>query len=188
MSLVLDGHLGGFVTGGDPDTFDPAIWSELLAVFKPSSIIDIGCGEGHALKWFKDNGIEDILGVEGSTKALESSPVKDRIMIHDFTEGTYRPNRSFDLAWSCEFVEHVEEKFIGNFMTTFNSAPVVAMTYSEPKWSEGGHHHVNCQPQSYWNDVFEFCGYHWMEEYSMHLRSMASARWIKPTLSVYRKV
>lgn len=187
MSLIQDGHLGGFIQGGDPDTYDPVVWQQLVDQFKPKSVIDVGCGEGHALKWFRDSGVEDVLGVEGSTKALENSPIKDRIMIHDFTQGQYKPNKSFDLAWSCEFVEHVEDRFIGNFMPCFASSPIVAMTYSEPQWSEGGHHHVNCQSQSYWNDVFYLWGYQWMEEYSMYLRSIATARWVKPTVSVFRK-
>lgn len=186
MSLVFDGHLGGFIAGGDPDTFDPAVWQDLIKEFKPRNMIDIGCGEGHAIKWFVDNGVDGI-GIEGSTKALENSPVKDRITIHDYTKGPYRVESSFDLAWSCEFVEHVESQFSNNYMTTFNASPVVAMTYSEPQWSSGGHHHVNCQPQSYWNTVFEFWGYMWMEEYSMHLRSIATAKWIKPTVSIFKK-
>ena len=186
MSLIQDGHLGGFIAGGDPDTFDPVVWQDLIKGFKPRNLIDIGCGEGHAIKWFVDNGVDGI-GIEGSTKALENSPVKDRITIHDYTKGPYRVESSFDLAWSCEFVEHVESQFSNNYMTTFNASPVVAMTYSEPQWSSGGHHHVNCQPQSYWNTVFEFWGYMWMEEYSMHLRSIATARWVKPTVSIFRK-
>lgn len=186
MSLIQDGHLGGFIAGGDPDTFDPVVWQELINQFKPRNLIDIGCGEGHAIKWFVDNGVDGI-GIEGSTKALINSPVKDRIIIHDFTKGPYKVGSEFDLAWSCEFVEHVEARFIPNFMPCFASASIVAMTYSEPQWSEGGHHHVNCQPQSYWNDVFSLWGFQWMEDYSMHLRSMASARWVKPTLSIYRR-
>jgi SAM-dependent methyltransferase len=186
MSLIQDGHLGGFITGGDPDTFDPVVWQDLIKNFKPSNMIDIGCGEGHAIKWFVDNGV-DAIGIEGSTKALENSPVKDRIIIHDYTKGPYKVESAFDLAWSCEFVEHVESRFSSNYMTTFSCSPVVAMTYSEPQWSDGGHHHVNCQPQSYWNDKFDTLGYAWMEEYSMHLRSIATARWVKPTVSVFRK-
>jgi len=184
--LVQDGHLGGFIQGGDPDTFDPVVWSELINTFKPRNLIDIGCGEGHAIKWFADNGI-DAIGIEGSPKALENSPVKDRIVLHDFTKGPYKVESYFDIAWSCEFVEHVEAQYISNYMTTFSCASIVAMTYSEPQWSDGGHHHVNCQPQSYWNDIFEFWGYQWMQEYSMHLRSIATARWVKPTVSVFRK-
>ena len=133
MSLVFDGHLGGFIQGGDPDTFDPVVWKDLIKEFKPSNMIDIGCGEGHAIKWFVDNGV-DWIGIEGSTKALENSPVKDRITIHDYTKGPYKVESAFDLAWSCEFVEHVESRFANNYMTTFSCSPVVAMTYSEPQW------------------------------------------------------
>jgi len=32
---------------------------------KPKSVIDIGCGPGQWLKVFKDNGIENVLGVDG---------------------------------------------------------------------------------------------------------------------------
>jgi SAM-dependent methyltransferase len=184
--LIQDGHLGGFIQGGDPDTYDPAIWQKLIDTFHPKNLIDIGCGEGHAIKWFIDNGV-DAIGIEGSRKALQNSPVKDRIILHDYTQGPYKVESEFDMAWSCEFVEHVEARYANNYMTTFNSAKIVAMTYSEPQWSDGGHHHVNCQPQSYWNDIFEFHGYQWMEEFSWELRSMAMARWIKPTLSIYRK-
>jgi|688.fasta_scaffold03825_16 hypothetical protein len=186
MELVMDGHLGGFVRGGDPDTYDTAVWSELIKAFNPKNLIDIGCGEGHSVKWFADHGVDSV-GIEGSPIALENSPVKDRIILHDYTKGPFRVESSFDMAWSCEFVEHVEHQYVNNYMATFNSAKIVAMTYSEPQWSDGGHHHVNCQPQSYWNDIFEFWGYQWMEEYSIHLRSVATARWVKPTLSVYRK-
>ena len=186
MILVQDGHLGGFVQGGDPDTFDPVVWQDLINNFKPCNLIDVGCGEGHAIKWFVDNGV-DAIGVEGSYKALEKSPVKDRIIIHDYTKGPFKIGSEFDLAWSCEFVEHVEARFTNNYMATFSCAPVVAMTYSEPQWSSGGHHHVNCQPQSYWNEKFEAMGYMLMEECSMYLRSIATARWVKPTVSVFRK-
>jgi len=87
MSLIQDGHLGGFITGGDPDTFDPVVWQDLVDNFKPRNLIDIGCGEGHAIKWFVDNGV-DAIGIEGSIKALENSPVKDRIILHDYTQGS----------------------------------------------------------------------------------------------------
>ena len=129
VPLITDDHLGGFIRGGDPDTIDPAVWRWLVRTYGPRSVIDIGCGEGHALWWFREKaGIKDVVGVEGSAKALEHSPLADRIILHDYTTGPYEPKREFDLAWSCEFVEHVEEEFVDNFMQTFDSARVVAMT------------------------------------------------------------
>jgi len=188
MKLVCDGHLGGFVSGGDPDTYDPVVWQNIVNKYNPRTVLDIGCGEGHAIKWFLDNGVE-AYGVDGSSLVLEGSNVKERIFIHDFTQGKIQFGGILkpDLIWSCEFLEHVDEKYQDNYMRLFQSAPVVALTYSEPQWSDGGHHHVNCQPQEYWNEVFEKYGFAYDEKYSKHLRSIASARWVKPTVSVYYK-
>lgn len=188
MKLVCDGHLGGFVAGGDPDTFDPIVWKDIVNKYNPKTMLDIGCGEGHAIKWFLDNNVK-ACGVDGSELVLEGSDVKNRIFIHDFTKGTISFNDILkpDLIWSCEFLEHVEEQYQDNYMRIFQTAPVVALTYSEPQWSDGGHHHVNCKPQEYWNDVFAKYGFEYDSEYSQYLRSIATARWIKPTVSVYHK-
>lgn len=184
--LVCDGHLGGFIAGGDPDTYDPIVWQLLINKYKPCTMLDIGCGEGHAVKWFLDNGV-DAYGVDGSTLALSESPVKERIAIHDFTTGTIPLNGILkpDMIWSCEFLEHVEEQYQHNYMRLFQMAPVVVLTYSEPQWADGGHHHVNCKPQTYWNAVFAHYGFGYNELYSTQLRSAATARWVKPTISVY---
>jgi hypothetical protein len=188
MSLVCDGHLGGFIAGGDPDTYDPVVWRDLVDTLKPKTMFDIGCGEGHAVKWFLNKNVESC-GVDGSNKTLIGSHVKDRIFIHDFTQGRFLLDSLLkpDLIWSCEFLEHVEERYQDNYMKLFASAEKVALTYSEPQWSGGGHHHVNCQSQEYWNYVFSKYGFSWSEDYSMHLRSIASARRVKPTVSVYVK-
>ena len=188
MNLVCDGHLGGFIAGGDPDTFDPIVWKDIVNKYSPRTMLDIGCGEGHAIKWFLDNEVQ-AYGVDGSELVLNGSSVKERIFIHDFTRGAIRFGGILkpDLIWSCEFLEHVEEQYQDNYMQLFQAAPVVALTYSEPQWSDGGHHHVNCKPQEYWNDVFAKYGFQYDPKYSQYLRSIATARWIKPTVSVYHK-
>jgi SAM-dependent methyltransferase len=188
MSLVCDGHLGGFITGGDPDTFDPVVWMDIVKKFTPRTMLDIGCGEGHAVKWFLDHGVEAI-GVDGSKLALDNSPVQDRILIHDFTQGPLPIGSMLkpDIIWSCEFLEHVEEKYQDNYMRLFSTANLVFLTYSEPQWSEGGHHHVNCKPQEYWDEVFKKYGFKRQEFYTNKLRGIATARWVKPTVCAYFK-
>ena len=61
------------------------------------------------------------------------------------------------MAWSCEFVEHVEEKYIENFLATFSSARSIFMTYARP--GQGGHHHVNENSEEYWVDKFNAFGF-----------------------------
>src|SRR4051794_26796446 len=38
----------------------------LIEMFKPASVLDIGCGIGTWLSVFKENGLEDIFGVDGN--------------------------------------------------------------------------------------------------------------------------
>lgn len=184
--LIRDGHLGGCVKGGDGDTWDSDIWDILLNEYNIKSIVDVGCGEGWSTKYFKDKGL-DALGIEGSSIVIDGSPNKELLVKHDYTLGPYIPEKNYDAIWSCEFVEHVEEKYVQNFLETFKVCKYVFMTYSEPKWSTGGYHHVNCKDQNYWNEKLSSVGFVWNEEKSKELRNIAKAKWIKPTLSIYYK-
>jgi SAM-dependent methyltransferase len=141
-------HLGGFVQGGDPDTWYPAVWDWVCAALGVRSVLDVGCGEGHSTKYFQSRGCE-VLGIDGSAEAVAASAIPERHLLHDFTSGPFRPNRTFDLVWSCEFVEHVEERYSANFLETFRASDrYVIMTHAVP--GQKGHHHVNCQPSIYW--------------------------------------
>lgn len=140
-------HLGGYVAGGDLETWNPELWDWIINKLEIKSVIDIGCGEGHSTKYFQEKGC-NVLGVEGSRLAIKNSPVKDLLIRHDFTKGPFYPDNEYDLVWSCEFVEHVDEKYLHNFLETFKASKYVFMTYALP--GQGGYHHVNCQPEEYW--------------------------------------
>jgi SAM-dependent methyltransferase len=184
--LITDGHLGGCVQGGDNDTWDSNIWDILISEYNITSILDVGCGEGWSTKYFKEKGL-DALGIEGSKIVIDGSPNKEMLICHDYTKGEFIPNKKYNAVWSCEFVEHVDEIFVSNFLETFRSVDYVFMTYSEPQWSTGGYHHVNCKDQNYWNEKLKSIGFIWDEKKSKDLRKLSIARWIKPTLSIYYK-
>lgn len=149
--FVTDGHLGGFFRGGDPDTQYPALWQWLVKELGVCSMLDVGCGDGAALEVFGKFGV-DCVGIDGINM---NHPL---IVTHDYTTGPSRLGRTdYDLVWSCEFVEHVEERFVPNFMADFCRGQVVAMTHAVP--GQGGWHHVNCRDDAYWIDVFESYGY-----------------------------
>lgn len=140
-------HLGGYLKGGDPGSWYPALWDWMIAELDITSMIDIGCGEGHSLAYFRSKGVR-VVGVEG----IEQDDPD--IICHDFTTGPLDLGRQvFDLCWCCEFVEHVEEQYSVNFLRLFERASYVAMTHALP--GQGGHHHVNCQPAEYWIDLLE---------------------------------
>ena len=169
------GHLGGSIiegAHGDTGTYAPEMWDEMIKMFQLKTIIDVGCGAGYSLKYFLDHHVDGI-GVEGWERAIKASPVSGNIVHHDYTEGPFNSGE-FDLAWSCEFVEHVEEQYLHNFMATFKSCKRVAMTHALP--GQFGHHHVNCQPPGYWIKKLKEIGFKYLQKESEYLKTFVSTQ------------
>lgn len=180
-------HLGGYIVGltnfGDPNTYATEVWDWMIKN-GTKSVIDIGCGEGHSTKYFIDKGVE-CLGVEGGENAYNNSLVKEKLVLHDFIDGPYLPNKEYDAVWCCEFVEHVEEKFINNFLKTFSYANHIYMTHALP--NQEGYHHVNCQPAEYWIDKMNKIGYRYISDITLYLRNMTDKLHVKNSLLVFEK-
>lgn len=161
------GHLGGYLAGGDPDTLYPDMWDWLVDTWEVKTVIDIGCGDGQALKHFSSRGCMAI-GVDGMPQ-----PNIPMIRLHDYTTGPYSTvGDDFDLAWSAEFVEHVDEEYVPNFMTTFKTARFAAITHAEPGCP--GWHHVNCRSDDYWKGVFAAAGFEFDEGLTAMTRALSS--------------
>ena len=168
--VFVDGHLGGCYKSGDPAAWVPGVWDYLLESLNVKSVIDVGCGYGHSTNYFSQH-VPVVIGVEGSAEVAKESLARNHTLVHDYSDTAYIPDIVFDLTWSCEFVEHVEEKFMMNFIETFKRSKYVAMTYAYP--GQGGHHHVNEQPESYWVNVMESNGFEIMSELTHKLREIA---------------
>ena len=158
-------HLGGYIVGGDDATYYPDLWRWLVEVRGVKSVIDVGCGEGRAVDYFAslicpsdmDDRLCHVVGIDGVKQ-----PDHPHLFQHDYTEGLLWISdvadlKKFDLCWCCEFVEHVEERYVPNFLDTFSYADLVLMTHAEP--GQQGHHHVNTQTPMYWQGVMAAIGY-----------------------------
>lgn len=180
-------HLGGYIVGltnhGDPNTYSTEIWDWMFES-GIRSVIDVGCGEGHSTKYFLSKGIECI-GIEGGENAYRNSPVKNNIFLHDFTEGVFVTDKIYDAVWCCEFVEHIEEKYMGNFLETFKRANKIFMTHATP--GQEGYHHVNCKENSYWIEKLEKIGFSYNQEISFYLRNLTDKIHVKNNLLVFQR-
>lgn len=163
--------MGGYVEGGDDGSYTPRLWDTLIADYDIKSVVDVGCGEGHASKYFLDKGL-DVLAIDGSEKVLATAVYKP-ITIHDYYKGKYIPARVYDLAWCCEFVEHIDEEYIPNFMATLKKSKIAAITHALP--GQGGYHHVNEKDDAYWIEQFKRYGFEYDEEASMKYRAIDKA-------------
>jgi SAM-dependent methyltransferase len=144
--------LGGNVHLGDAHTFAPRLWRYLVDRFAVRSVLDVGCGEGHAVLYFHRMGIF-AHGIDGS--ALNVARAVAPITRHDLLAGPYI--MPVDLVWSCEVAEHIAPERVDHYLDTLTNGRIVAMTHAVP--GQRGHNHVNCQWPEYWIDHMHRRGY-----------------------------
>lgn len=140
-------HLGGHenethIDEGALDTINKAIGIKRY--------IDVGCGPGGMVELAKAKGFQ-VLGIDGDWVVERPESIKDDVVIVDYVKGTYIPEEIYDLAWSVEFVEHVAQEYMVNYLETFEHCRYVCFTHAIP--GQPGHHHVNCQNAEYWIGV-----------------------------------
>ena len=126
-------------------------------------MIDIGCGLGGMVAVARSMEIEAV-GIDGD-------PTLTPDVSHDFTKGkayVLKDHNHFDLAWSTEFLEHVEEQYQDNYMDLFSKSSYALVTAAPP--GKKGTHHVNCQTSKYWIEVFDKYGFDIQREETNHIR------------------
>jgi hypothetical protein len=112
-----------------------------------------------------------VLCVEGSHDAVMQSLLpKDLIIEHDFSRGPWWPDETYDAVWSVEFLEHVERKYMANYLPIFHKAAYIFITYS--LW--GGWHHVEVHDTWWWKTRMMAHGFVYDDELTDIIRTTAS--------------
>ena len=159
-------HLGGNISCGDPFTYSPRAWDYLLKRCCIESVLDLGCGRGHAAHYFHRQGTK-VVAVDGLPDNIESSVYPALLL--DLT--TQHVQTRVDLVHCQEVVEHIEAKYVDNIIKSFQSGAYVCMTHAEP--GQGGHHHVNLQTSDYWINLMNQHGFRLLEEDTTRVRALA---------------
>jgi hypothetical protein len=119
---------------------------------KPSTVIDVGGGEGWWAKRFANLGCQATVVDNGDVTA----PSGVRLVVADLTEPILSPGR-FDLAISLEVAEHLPAARAKSFVRDLcDLAPTVLFSAAIP--GQGGAGHVNERPMEYWAELFESFG------------------------------
>jgi predicted RNA methylase len=130
----------------------------LVELFNPKSVIDIGCGIGTWLSVFKENGVSEILGVDGAyvdKKMLKISEASFKP--HDLN--TYlNIDRKFDIAICLEVAEHIKESSSDSLVQSLTNVSDTIIFGAAIKGQEG-QNHINEQDYEYWQKKFEKHGY-----------------------------
>lgn len=144
-----DTHLGGSSINIAPGTYNPFLWESISRTLHPSSILDVGCGNGTLLDFFnKKEEVYYLRGIEGCIEAVNNSKVPNAVVHHDFTSGHFVSADSFDVGFCIEVAEHLHENYLSNLFSTLKLSSIVFFSAATP--GQGGYHHVNEQYERYW--------------------------------------
>jgi SAM-dependent methyltransferase len=165
-------HLGGF-SELDPGGISPALFKHMIEDYGVHSFLDIGCGRGFSTSWFSYHGV-DVLCAEGSHDAIERSVLPDpatQVVEHDFSRGPWWPEKTYDVAWSVEFLEHVNLQFHYNYVTAFRKAALIFVSSS----TGHGWHHVEVHQGDWWIQKYESYGFRYSEALTNQVKGWARA-------------
>lgn len=125
----------------------------LMDLLRPRSIVDVGCGDGLWLAAFHDQGVEDLVGVDGAWAAPHWQPRSGISFLERDLAGPIELNRRFDLALCLEVAEHLPHEAAELLITELAQlSSVVVFSAAIPY--QGGEGHLNEQWASYWSAHF----------------------------------
>jgi SAM-dependent methyltransferase len=167
----------------------PVMAATIERIFKPNSVIDVGCGAGTLLAQLKQNGLE-VRGLEYSDAGIARCREKG-IDVEKFdleTEGAIQGN--WDLTVSFEVAEHLPESLADNYVRVISQfSPIVIM--SAATVGQGGLDHVNEQPHQYWIEKMQRRAFDYDKQSSQQVREewagKGVASWYVNNTMIFRK-
>lgn len=130
----------------------------MLGEMRIGSLLDVGAGHGAWAAAWLAAGVADVVAIDGDYVDRNRLAIPAGNFIpHDLTT-SFSLGRTFDLVQSLEVAEHLSEALAGRFVADLVAhGDVVLFSAAVPH--QGGEHHVNEQPLSYWRDHFTRHGY-----------------------------
>lgn len=130
----------------------------LLDLLSPTSVVDVGCGNGAWSRAFLDVGISDVVALDGRPADVSRLRIPENL--HE-TIDLARPldlGRRFDLALCLEVAEHLPESCASTLVASLVvAADVIVFSAAIP--GQGGEGHVNEQWPDSWAELFAGHGY-----------------------------
>ena len=174
------------------DRFAAMMVEDMVQLFDPSSVVDVGCGAGSYMEAFQRAGVR-AYGVDLAEAAV--AICRDRgldVRKFDLTKEWELPWRG-DLVISIEVAEHLPEKYAQRYVEALASAAERQLVLTAARPGQPGTNHFNCQPKEYWIERLEDLGLEFQpgltEEWQGRNRSREMMpHWLRNNLMAFRRV
>ncbi len=125
----------------------------LIELFKPESILDVGCGTGTWLKVAQNYGVKDVLGLDGHFIQDEQLEIDKSYFKAFDLQKVLNLGRKYSMIFCLEVAEHLAENFADNLISNLvTHSNIIVFSAAIPH--QGGQNHINEQPFEYWIKKF----------------------------------
>jgi SAM-dependent methyltransferase len=125
---------------------------------KPTSVVDVGCGQGAWLEQWTELGVRDVYGIDGGhVDAARLLIPLERFRVADLVR-PFDVGRRFDIAQSLEVAEHLPAEAGPSFVQSLCKLSDIVL-FSAARPGQGGERHINERAPSYWAEQFASNGY-----------------------------
>ncbi len=132
--------------------------AKLASIWKPASVVDVGCGRGTWLAAWQALGAKRLVGLDGPWNSQADMAAPEIEFRSTDLNAPFRAMETFDLAMSLEVAEHClpesSEPFVDSLSTLADTIVFGAAYTAQP-----GTEHINCRPHSFWCQKFIGQGY-----------------------------
>jgi hypothetical protein len=151
--------------------------------------VDVGCGLGLYLNYYRELGAKKIMGIEGNKNALDKAIISE-ILLHDLRK-PFRLGEKYELVSCLEVAEHIHKKYSNILVDTLvhlcDNKSHIIFTAAPP--GQHGIHHINLQPHKFWMELFSNYGFIYSEELTNAIKIKFNPKrivWIKNNLMVFK--
>jgi 2-polyprenyl-3-methyl-5-hydroxy-6-metoxy-1,4-benzoquinol methylase len=144
--------------------------------YKPSSILDVGCGNGSWLLVAEKLGVIDFLGVDIQSQDRDKPMLSDEKFRVVNLEEPFDLNRKFDIVLCLEVAEHLAEKDAAQLIENLiRHSDLIVFSAAIPR--QGGHLHLNEQEPAYWQQLFNHRGFNTYDEIRPQIWQNEKVQW-----------
>lgn len=154
----------------------------LFDIYKPASILDVGCGLGNWIEVAKKLNIPEVLGIDGSYVNKKLLKIAENEFVEKDLTQPFSLDKKFDLIICLEVAEHLPTNSSEGFIFSLTQhADVILFSAAIP--GQGGQYHINEQWPSYWQKLFNKYNYEMIDYFRPKIwNNKKIERWYKQNL------
>ncbi len=164
---------------------DAAPFRFVYEKYQPTSLLDVGCGNGIYLHLAKANGVSDVVGLDGihvDATVLPESEYQKTDLMEPVDMG-----RQFDLVMCMEVAEHISPDSMSTLLDSIEVHAKSTILFSMAEPGQPGNGHINCRTMAEVLDLWADRGWYPDLVDTMSFRALSSLSWFRRNTLLLKK-